>query len=149
LRPDQGNSKEPRSFAGAAPGAAAFLTVLARGLGRAGRASEGMAAIEQAFMLSERHEERWCLPEFLRNKEELRLFKGSRDALRGAEECLRQALDWAGRDGTLAWELRAAISLARLRRDQRSRWGRAICSPRCMNASPRGSALPICEKQSG
>ena len=49
---------------------------------------------------------------------ELRLFKGSGDALRGAEECLQQALDWAGCDGTLAWELRAAISLARLRRDQ-------------------------------
>jgi predicted ATPase len=38
--------------------------------------------------------------------------------MRGAEECLRQALDGAGRDGTLAWGLRAAISLARLRRDQ-------------------------------
>jgi hypothetical protein len=35
---------------GAAPGAAAFLTVLARGLGRAGRVSEGLAAIEQAFI---------------------------------------------------------------------------------------------------
>jgi predicted ATPase len=77
-----------------------------------------MAAIEQAFMLSERHEERWCLPELLRNKVELRLFKGSRDSLRSAEECLRQALNCAGRDGTLAWELRAAISLTRLRRDQ-------------------------------
>ena len=53
---------------GAAPGAAAFLTVLARGLARAGRVSEGLAAIEQAFMLSERYEERWCLPELLRNK---------------------------------------------------------------------------------
>jgi len=103
---------------GAAPGAAAFLTVLARGLGRAGRVSEGLAAIEQAFMLSERYEEHWCLPELLRNKGELRLFKGSRDALRGAEECLRQALGWASCDGTLAWELRAAISFARLRRDQ-------------------------------
>jgi predicted ATPase len=49
---------------------------------------------------------------------ELRLFKGSGDALPGAEECLQQALDWAGCDGTLAWELRAAISLARFRRDQ-------------------------------
>jgi hypothetical protein len=46
------------------------------------------------------------------------LLKGSGDALPGAEECFQQALDWAGRDGTLAWELRAAISLARLRRDQ-------------------------------
>jgi predicted ATPase len=49
---------------------------------------------------------------------ELRLFKGSVDALRGAEECVQQALDWAGCDRTPAWELRAALSLARLRCDQ-------------------------------
>ena len=55
---------------------------------------------------------------------ELRLFKGSVDALRGAEECVQQALDWAGCDRTPAWELRAALSLGRLRRDQGSRRGR-------------------------
>jgi hypothetical protein len=55
---------------------------------------------------------------------ELRLFKGSVDALRGAEECVQQALDWAGCDRTPAWELRAALSLARLRRDQGQRAGR-------------------------
>jgi hypothetical protein len=66
---------------GATPGAAAFLTVLARGLGSAGRVSEGLAAIEQAFMLSERYEERWCLPELLRNK-------GGASALQGLGRCL-------------------------------------------------------------
>jgi hypothetical protein len=40
------------------------VTLLSR-IGRAGRVSEGLAAIEQAFMLSERYEERWCLPELL------------------------------------------------------------------------------------
>ena len=35
-----------------------------------------------------------------------------------AEDCFRQALDWAHRDGTLSYELRAAFSLGRLRRDQ-------------------------------
>ena len=39
---------------GGRTGCSAFLTVLARGLGRAGRVSDGLAAIEQAFMLSER-----------------------------------------------------------------------------------------------
>jgi hypothetical protein len=123
--------------------------VLARGLGPAGRVSEGLAAIEQAFMLSERYEERWCLPELMRNKGKLRLFKGSGDALPGAEECFQQALDWAGRDGTLAWELRAAISLARLRRDQEQQRRRAICWRRFMSGSPKDLAPPICEKQSG
>jgi hypothetical protein len=49
--------------------------------GRAGRVSEGLAAIEQAFMLSERYEERWCLPELLRNK-------GGASALQGLGRCL-------------------------------------------------------------
>jgi predicted ATPase len=35
-----------------------------------------------------------------------------------AEEHLRQALDWAPRQGALCWELRAATSLACLRGDQ-------------------------------
>ena len=35
-----------------------------------------------------------------------------------AEDHFRQALDWARRQGALSWELRAATSLARLRRDQ-------------------------------
>jgi predicted ATPase len=35
-----------------------------------------------------------------------------------AEDHFRQALDWARRQGTLSWELRAATSLARLLRNQ-------------------------------
>jgi predicted ATPase/DNA-binding winged helix-turn-helix (wHTH) protein len=103
---------------GAAPGSAAFLTVLARGLGRAGRISEGMAAIDQALMLSKRNEEFWCFPELLRNKGELHLLQGSGDALLAAEDYFQQALARAGRDGTLGWELRAAISFARFRQGQ-------------------------------
>ena len=103
---------------GAAPAAAAFLAVLARGLGRAGRVSEGMETIDQALTLSERYEEFWCFPELLRDKGELHLLQGSGDAVLAAEDCFQRALDWAGRDGTLAWELRAAISLARLRQCQ-------------------------------
>jgi hypothetical protein len=112
---------------GAAPSSVAFLAVLARGLGRAGRISEGMEAIDQALMLSGRYEELWCLPELLRNKADLLLVEGSGGALLGAEDCFRQALDRAGRAKTLAWELRAAISLARLRKGQgRSREARDL-----------------------
>jgi predicted ATPase len=35
-----------------------------------------------------------------------------------AEELLQQSLDWARRQGALAWELRAATSLGRLWHDQ-------------------------------
>jgi predicted ATPase len=103
---------------GAAPGTAAFLTVLARGLGRAGRVSEGMATIEQAFMLSERYEERWCLPELLRNKGELLLLQSTGAATETAEELFLQALELARLQETLSWELRAATTLARLLRDE-------------------------------
>jgi len=68
--------------------------------------------------LSERHEERWSLPEVLRNKGELLLLEGSVGTALAAEDYFQQALDWARRDGTLSYELRAAFSVGRLWRDQ-------------------------------
>ena len=113
---------------GAAPSHPAFLAALAAGLGRAGQVIDGLAAIDQALMLSERREERWCLPELLRSKGELHLLERSGEA--AAEECLRQALDWAHRDGILAWELRVAVSLARLWHAQgRDREARELLMP--------------------
>ena len=103
---------------GAAPGYPAFLAALAGGLGRAGRVIEGLETIDQALSLSSCHEERWCFPELLRVKGELRLLEGSVETAPSAEDCFRQALDAAHIDGTLAWELRAATSSARLWRDQ-------------------------------
>ena len=103
---------------GAAPGYPAFLAALAGGLGRAGHVIEGLETIDQALSLSSCHEERWCFPELLRVKGELRLLEGSVETAPSAENCFRQALDAAHIDGTLAWELRAATSLARLWRDQ-------------------------------
>src|SRR5947207_2557929 len=47
-----------------------------------------------------------------------------------AEDHFRRALDWARRQGTLSWELRAAMSLARLLGNQdRSAEGQAILRP--------------------
>jgi predicted ATPase/DNA-binding winged helix-turn-helix (wHTH) protein len=99
---------------GSAPGYPAFLALFARGLGLAGRAIEGLVVVDQALELSERHEEHWCLPEILRNKGELLLLEGSVGAALAAEDYFRQAVDWARRDATLSYELRAAISLGRL-----------------------------------
>jgi predicted ATPase len=39
-------------------------------------------------------------------------------ATTNAEDSFREALDWARRQGALSWELRAAMSLARLWRSQ-------------------------------
>src|SRR4029077_9109756 len=59
----------------------------------------------------------WVIADFLRVKGELLLLQGPEGAA-AAEDHFRQALDWAGRQGALSWELRAATSLARLLRDQ-------------------------------
>jgi predicted ATPase len=94
----------------------AFL--MAEALGRAGQIADGLAAVEEALAWTERTEERWAIAESLRIKGELVLLQGAPAAAATAEEHFRQALDWARRQGALAWELRAAMSLARLLRDQ-------------------------------
>jgi predicted ATPase/DNA-binding winged helix-turn-helix (wHTH) protein len=90
-----------------------FVPILVEALAAAGRTDEAWAAIEDALALSERNGEGWCLPELLRAKGEL--FRQNDNAQ--AEDCFRQALDWARRQDALSWELRAAISLARLWRE--------------------------------
>jgi predicted ATPase/DNA-binding winged helix-turn-helix (wHTH) protein len=95
-----------------------FAFVMAEGLGRAGQIADGLAAIEEAIVRSERSEERWATAELLRIKGELLLSQGAPGATAAAEGHFRQALDWAHRQGALSWELRAASSLARLWRDQ-------------------------------
>ena len=108
----------------------AFLGALAEGLARAGRRAAALAAVDEALALSERDEERWCVADLLRIKGELVLSEGGPDAAETAEDHFRQALDWACRQGALAWELRAATSLARLWRDQnRTKAAREILAP--------------------
>jgi predicted ATPase/DNA-binding winged helix-turn-helix (wHTH) protein len=87
-------------------------------LGRAGRIAEGLAAIEEAIDRSERTEECWRMGELLCVKGELLLSQGTEGAAAVAEDLFRRALDLARRQGALSWELRAAMSLARLVRDQ-------------------------------
>jgi hypothetical protein len=95
-----------------------FLTAeLANALGRAGEAAPGLATIEAALALSERNAESWCVAELLRIKGELLLLQAEEGAAPAGEDCFRQALDCARRQGTLSWELRAA-ALARLLHDQ-------------------------------
>jgi predicted ATPase len=107
----------------AEPGAAGsvpqfFTFLMAEALGRAGQIADGLAAIEEAIGRSERNEERWAIAELLRIRGELLLLQGGSGAAATAEDHYRQALDWAHRQGALSWELRAAMSLARLLRDQ-------------------------------
>jgi len=95
-----------------------FLSEFASGLGRAGRIAEGLAAVDEALARSERNDERWYAPELLRTKGELVLRQPSSHAWRDAEHCFLESLDWSRRQETAAWELRTAVSLGTLWRDQ-------------------------------
>ncbi len=64
-------------------------------------------------------EDLWNSPELLRVSAELLLWHGGPGSADAAAAKLLRALDGARRQGALSWELRAALSLARLRRDPR------------------------------
>jgi predicted ATPase len=104
-----------------------FAFLISAASGHAGEIADGLAAIEEAIVRTERSEERWLIAELLRVKGELLLLKGKPGAAAAAEGHFRQALDWARRQGALSWELRTATSLARLLNDQgRSADARAL-----------------------
>ena len=109
---------------------AEILRALAEALAGAGEVAEGLATIDEALARSERNEERWCVAELLRIKGELLLLQAGPDAAVTAEDHFRQAIDWAGRQSALSWELRAATSLARLWREQsRKEEARELLAP--------------------
>ena len=90
----------------------------AAGFGQDNRIADGLRAIDEALELSERDEELWCLADLLRIKGELVQAEGGAAAGRHAEQLFLRAIDVAHRQKTLSWELRAAISLARLQQSQ-------------------------------
>jgi predicted ATPase len=88
-----------------------FLALFGEALWRAGRIEEGLAAIDEGFAHAERTTERGFVAELHRVRGEL-LRLGGRAV--DAEASFRAALDEAQRKAALAFELRAATSLARL-----------------------------------
>jgi len=107
-----------------------LLPELAAGLGGAGQIAEGLVVADTALARAEQAEAGWCLAELLRTKGELLLLERVPSAVATAEACFRQALDVARRQGALAWELRAAMSLARFwRGQQRASQARKLLGP--------------------
>ena len=92
-----------------------FITFLARAYGIAGQVDEGLALLDDALQLTARTGERWVEAELNRHKGKLLRQQGNFEA---AEELYRTALTIAREQEAKLWELRAAASLARLRRDQ-------------------------------
>jgi predicted ATPase/DNA-binding winged helix-turn-helix (wHTH) protein len=97
-----------------------FLGVLAEGLAGAEQLTEALATIDEALAQADRSGQHWCIAELYRVKGELLLQEAGDQSIPAAEECFQRALEIAQEQGALFWELRAALSLARLRirRDQ-------------------------------
>jgi predicted ATPase len=91
------------------------IALLASACGLARQIEEALALLDDALQLVERTGERWFAAELNRHKGQLLLRQGQADA---AEEMYCKALAIAREQGAKLWELRAAVSLARLRRDQ-------------------------------
>ncbi|HZB94549.1 MAG TPA: tetratricopeptide repeat protein, partial [Herpetosiphonaceae bacterium] len=93
----------------------AFIALLARASDAAGQFDEAVTWVNEALRVAERTGELWLAAELYRHKGQLLLRQGQSDA---AEELYRKALSVAEEQEARLWELRAAMSLARLRRDQ-------------------------------
>ena len=84
----------------------------------------------KAFERAETGRAGWCAAEILRAQGEAILAHGSSSATRAAETLFRRSLGMARQQEALSWELRAAMSLARLCRDQgRIREAHNLLSP--------------------
>ena len=92
-----------------------YIALLARTWEVAGTIEESSTLLDDGLQIIERTGERWFAAELNRHKGELLLRQGHAES---AEELYRKALSIAGEQAAKLWELRAAVSLARLRRDQ-------------------------------
>jgi class 3 adenylate cyclase/predicted ATPase len=92
-----------------------FAALLSSACEIAGQVEEAGSLLDDALEIVERTGERWREAELNRHKGQLLLRQGHIEA---AEELYRKALHLAKKHGAKLWELRAAMSLARLRRDQ-------------------------------
>lgn len=91
------------------------LGELAACLGEAGEVSQGLATADEALARCEARDEGWYVAELWRIKGALLLLPGARRSTTGAAQAFDRAFEVARNQGALFWELRTAISVARLR----------------------------------
>jgi class 3 adenylate cyclase/predicted ATPase len=97
-----------------------FLSYLVRALTELDQFDEARRCIDEASTIVETTKERWCEAEVHRVAGELALKSPERDAAK-AEAYFERALSVARHQQAKSWELRAAMSMARLWRDQGKR----------------------------
>jgi predicted ATPase len=94
-----------------------FKAFLAKAKAELNMFPEAFQAINEAIAQIEATKEQWCLAEIYRIAGEMALHAPDRDDVK-AEEHFNRALSVARQQQAKSWELRAATSLARLRRSQ-------------------------------
>jgi predicted ATPase/DNA-binding winged helix-turn-helix (wHTH) protein len=107
-----------------------YMGFLAQGIGGSGQLGKALAKVDEALAWAEEGGERWYTPELFRIKGELLIQDAAGQPTSVAEECLSRASAIARDQGALYWELRIALSLARLRISQhRQGEAREIVAP--------------------
>jgi predicted ATPase len=97
-----------------------FLTLLAEAYGASSQPDAGFRLLDETRTVMDSTQERFYEAEVHRVQGELVLAQAA-DQHAQAETCFQQALDVARRQQAKAWELRTAISLARLWQQQGKR----------------------------
>jgi predicted ATPase len=107
-----------------------FMAALAQGLAASAKLTGALATIDETIGQCGRTGEAWLLAELHRIRGEVQLLGHGDWASREGEASLLRALEIAGKQGALAWELRAATSLAQhWHRMHRSADAGALLSP--------------------
>ena len=107
-----------------------YLGILAQGIAGLGQIGKAQATVDQALARADRGAERWYVAELLRIKGELLIQEATAQSVSAGEDYLKKALDAAQEQGALFWELRGAMTLARLRvRQDRHNDARRVLSP--------------------
>jgi predicted ATPase len=95
-----------------------FNGALAEALAGTGQLTEALRVVHEAVESASRGDrdgQMWCLPELLRIEGELLV---QQDSMVEAEVCFTEAIQLAREQGSLLWELRIALSVARSRLNQ-------------------------------
>ena len=97
-----------------------LLALLGEALGKAGKANEGCRVLDEALHLARQTGEGCYLSELYRIKGELLLSQAKPNATH-VEDCFNQAIEIARQQQARSWELRSAMSIARLYQRQARR----------------------------
>jgi predicted ATPase len=107
-----------------------FLGNLAMGAFDAGDHRGALVTIDEALDQSESNGDRWSVAELMRIKGELVLRQNEPEAAVSAAALFSSSLDWSRKQNARSWELRTAISFARLMKQQgRANEARELLAP--------------------